>query len=248
MSETNNSPQGQRPRTCWLAVASLVCGGVGAFLMLLSWLLYIAFGDSAGYLYCCLEPVFWICAVLGLGGIISVVSSKGRLVGVKWAVFGILIWAGLIRAIIYGFEQSHLEAEKCVCGAHLSGLGKAMVTYAAAHDGKYPTPDKWCDLLVEGNYAAEKQFICRGASSQEANARCHYAVNPNCEPNSPSDMVLLFETKGGWNQFGGPEILTTENHGGKGCNILFNDGSVRFVKPEELRKLKWKVEEPNTIE
>jgi len=56
-------------------------------------------------------------------------------------------------------------------------------------------------------------------------------------------MVLLFETKGGWNQFGGPEILTTENHKGKGCNILFNDGSVEFVKPERLGELKWEAEE-----
>jgi len=69
---------------------------------------------------------------------------------------------------------------------------------------------------------------------------CSYAMNPNCRPNSPSDMVLLFETKGGWNQFGGREILTTENHGGKGCNILFNNGRVKFVKTERLDDLAWK--------
>jgi prepilin-type processing-associated H-X9-DG protein len=50
--------------------------------------------------------------------------------------------------------------------------------------------------------------------------------------------VLLFETNGGWNKFGGPEILTTENHYGKGSNILFNDGHVRFVS-HEFDKLKW---------
>jgi prepilin-type processing-associated H-X9-DG protein len=72
--------------------------------------------------------------------------------------------------------------------------------------------------------------------------RCHYALNPNCGPNSPGDVVLLFETTGGWNQYGGPEILTTENHGGKGCNVLFNDGSVRFVDADELTKLKWRAE------
>ena len=46
-----------------------------------------------------------------------------------------------------------------------------------------------------------------------------------------------------WNQVGGPEILTTENHKGKGCNILFNDGSVEFVKTERLGELVWEVEE-----
>jgi len=46
-----------------------------------------------------------------------------------------------------------------------------------------------------------------------------------------------------WNQVGGPEILTTENHKGKGCNVLFNNGRVEFVKPEQLGELKWEVEE-----
>lgn len=46
-----------------------------------------------------------------------------------------------------------------------------------------------------------------------------------------------------WNQVGGPELLTTENHKGKGCNVLFNDIHVDFVKTENLGQLKWKAEE-----
>lgn len=46
-----------------------------------------------------------------------------------------------------------------------------------------------------------------------------------------------------WNQVGGPEILTTENHNGKGCNVLFNDGRVEFIKTKHLDKLKWEAEE-----
>jgi hypothetical protein len=42
-----------------------------------------------------------------------------------------------------------------------------------------------------------------------------------------------------WNQSGGAEILTTDNHKGEGCNVLFNDLSVRFVKTENIRDLKW---------
>ena len=44
-----------------------------------------------------------------------------------------------------------------------------------------------------------------------------------------------------WNQAGGPELLTVENH--KGCNVLFNDIHVEFVKTEKLKDLKWKPEE-----
>jgi prepilin-type processing-associated H-X9-DG protein len=212
----------------------------------------MVFGDSAVCLDCCWAPVFLISGlaapILALGGVVSVVFSKGQLVGVKWAVLAILVWVGWIWVIAYSFDRSHAEAHKVVCGANMFGLGKAITIYASNHNGKYPTPDKWCDLLVEGDYASKKMFICRAAPSQDDKDKCHYAINPNCEPNSPPDMVLLFETKGGWNQLDGPEILTTENHKGQGCNVLFNDGSVKFVEPQELGKLKWKVEELNTTE
>ena len=82
-------------------------------------------------------------------------------------------------------------------------------------------------------------FICPYAGK----GPCHYAINPNCKQSSPKDIVLLFETKGGWNQYGGPEILTFENHEGKGCNVLFNDGHTEFVTPELIGELKWKIED-----
>ena len=84
-----------------------------------------------------------------------------------------------------------------------------------------------------------KIFICPNGSGPVEVIRCHYAINPNCEPNSPKDTVLVFEAKGGWNKFGGPELLTFENHKG-GANVGFNDGHVEFVKPEDVNKLKWK--------
>jgi hypothetical protein len=58
-------------------------------------------------------------------------------------------------------------------------------------------------------------------------------MNPNCEPNSPPDMVLLFETKAGWNQHGGPELFTFDNHDPRGGCVLLNDGTVKFIRTEE---------------
>lgn len=45
-----------------------------------------------------------------------------------------------------------------------------------------------------------------------------------------------------WNQVGGPEDLTVDNHGGRGCNVLFGGGHVEFVKAEDIDKLRWTVE------
>jgi len=51
-----------------------------------------------------------------------------------------------------------------------------------------------------------------------------------------------------WNQFGGSGLLTTENHKGKGCNVLFNDMHAEFVKTERLGELKWEVEKEQNTE
>ena len=71
--------------------------------------------------------------------------------------------------------------------------------------------------------------------------KSHYAMNPECRPDSPPETVLLFETKAGWNQHGGPDLFTVDNQDPKGGCVLFNDGTVKFIRTEEeLKQLRWK--------
>jgi len=108
----------------------------------------------------------------------------------------------------------------------------------------YPTPTKWCDAILRvfqaqgySEKGLKSEFKCPSAGED----KCHYAMNPNCEPNSPPDMVLLFETKAGWNQHGGPELFTFDNHEPRGGCVLLNDGTVKFIRTkEELQQLRWK--------
>ena len=68
-----------------------------------------------------------------------------------------------------------------------------------------------------------------------------YAMNSNCREGSPKDVVFLFESKPGWNQNGGPELFTFDNHDPKGGLVLLNDGTVKFIRTEEeLKQLRWK--------
>ena len=109
----------------------------------------------------------------------------------------------------------------------------------------YPLPTQWCDALVR-HYQVErrlskeklpKELRCPSAGE----GKCHYAMNPDCKPDSRPDTVLLFETKAGWNQHGGPELFTFDNHDPKGGCVLLNDGTVKFIRTkEELQQLRWK--------
>jgi len=110
----------------------------------------------------------------------------------------------------------------------------------------YPIPSEWCDDIPRlyptlgggrTSHWATKPHICPSAGE----GKNHYAMNPNCKPDSPPDMVLLFETKSGWNQHGGLELFTFDNHNPKGGCVLLNDGTVKFIRTkEELNKLRWK--------
>ena len=100
----------------------------------------------------------------------------------------------------------------------------------------YPIVTQWCDLVAKTRKSREA-LICPGAGE----GGCHYAMNANCKPDSRGDTVWLFETREGWNQHGGPELFTFDNHDPKGGCVLLNDGTVKFIRTEEeLHALRWK--------
>jgi hypothetical protein len=126
---------------------------------------------------------------------------------------------------------------------------KGPVDSSGKTEISYPQPANWCGAIVRACRTIEmlneeiiRPFICPAvAESKIYLAKSYYAMNPNCEPDSPPDMVLLFETKAGWNQNGGPELFIFDNHDPKGGCVLLNDGTVKFIrKNEELQKLRWK--------
>jgi len=107
-----------------------------------------------------------------------------------------------------------------------------------------PSPSQWCDAVDHDmrrrglpEDTIKGVFVCPSVRE----GKCCYAMNPASRPDSPPDMVLLFETRAGWNQHGGPELFTFDNHDPKGGCVLLNDGTVKFIRTEEeLKQLRWK--------
>lgn len=233
MSEADNEAGQEEPKPSKLAVGALLLSVTGCCIFLDADL------ESTGLAFIALG------IVLALLALVQVSHSNGRLIGRGYAIAGIVFALAVVcpvtlaRTFWYRGRGPHLRV---ICGTNIAGLAKVLTVYAGENDGNFPTAEKWCDLLIELDYTTKKQFVC----PEVGKGRCHYATNPNADANSPGDMVLVFETKDGWNQFGGPEILTTDNHEGEGCNVAFVDTHVDFVKAEQLADLMWKVEDQNS--
>ena len=109
---------------------------------------------------------------------------------------------------------------------------------------KWPLNENWCDILHGQGGIPIENFKC----PKDDVGPCSYVMNkhlPTSLDDIPAHTVLLFEGYPGWNQIGGPEQLVKDKHGQKGCVILFSDGGVQFVKPEDIPNLRWTVEEEN---
>lgn len=233
MNEMEN--HNQKTKTCTFAVVALIF----AILSLLSGVPWALMWQGPLQVFGNEKVMGWFFLLslgLAVAGLIKIRVRKGGLRGAGIATAAIVIV--FLGGIFLPAARHEVEVRtRMTCGKNLFNLGRTMRVYANDFDGKYPTADKWCDLLMkhgEGELT-EKSFRCP-ANKKE---RCSFAINPKCEPNSPEDVVLLFETKGGWNQFGGPELLAPQNHEGRGCNILFNDGHVYFENVKSIPKLNW---------
>lgn len=252
MSKTKKNTQEKKVKTCKMAIMSPLLSILG--ICLLALILY--WKEAYRFFSFTLIP-FYLTRFYVYGHLISgLIVIAGIVVGIlvikkgqdkqgtsktgRFAIVGVVVGAVFLVFWIFHSPGSTFTARKR-CAANLQALGKWMMLYAGDYDEQYPLTEKWCDLLTEymkpalDNKVIEKCFICPANKK----GRCHYAMNPNISPRSRPGLILLFETEGGWNQIGGPEVLTTENHHGKGCNVLFNDSHVEFVRADKISGLKW---------
>jgi prepilin-type processing-associated H-X9-DG protein len=181
-----------------------------------------------------------ICGIIAL---MRISGSRGLLKGTGLAITGITLPVVSIALIVVvlilpALSRAKFEARRIICEANLQSLSVAMTRYANNYSGRLPTFDQWCDLLVREADVPKQSFHCPGAPQ----GTCSYAINANLRTASGPDaarLVALFECQPGWNQVGGSELLTTEYHEGKGCNVAFADGHVAFVRTEDLGGLIW---------
>ncbi len=138
----------------------------------------------------------------------------------------------------------HSHASRMPCASNLWTLSNALVVYAANHQDNLPPAEKWCDVLMAEPGITHNHFIC--ARSNAKKGQSSYTLNKhiigrNLDELSPN-TVILFESKPGWNQIGGAELLTPENHRlHPGSNVMLNNGKIRWYKTTDFNQLNWNI-------
>ena len=165
----------------------------------------------------------------------------------------------MVQGVMSGTHYYRTRASRVICASNIKQIGIALHVYASENDDMLPSKN-WSDALKDYLDEISDVFVCRGSEHLEGESS--YAFNIEAAGRKlselPKNMVLLFETDSlqdgkRWNQVGGPESLTLNNHKGKGlgtklvqaCHKKSKQLGIKKVfaltfKPKFFLKLKYK--------
>ena len=215
-------------RTSGLAIASLVLGLLGGFII--TAILGILFG---------------IIAILQIG------HSQGRIRGQGIAIAGTIISGvallciPILAAMVFPvFARARASAQKAVCLSNVKNVSLALQMYMADFDDRCPSAATWCDDLEEYVHNSEV-FICPAAK----HLPCSYAYNSTLSLadlvsfDDPVNTVAIFESDRGWNAAGLPEgLLPPEPRHLGGDNFGYLDGHAVWRSRGAPLRSRWAVD------
>jgi hypothetical protein len=216
------------PKTSALAVTSLVLGILGMF-------------------SCGITALAGL--ICGIAAMVKVKNSGGRLGGGGFALAGtivsgifLLMIPVLAAMMLPALAAAQQKAQEINCINNEKQLALSMKMFSSDKGNKFPPAATWCDAIK--TYAlTEKVFKCPGANS---NSRCDYAFNAKLggmDANKVNPQtVMIFESDGGWNANGGPELLPAKPRHLRPRAVYvvaFVDGHVEAVNQSRLNTLRW---------
>jgi prepilin-type processing-associated H-X9-DG protein len=217
--------QAPKPKTSGLAVASLILGILGLFTC----------GTTA-----------LVGLILGIIAMVRIRNSGGRTGGSGLALAGTIVSAVFVlmlpllaAMLLPAFVSAKTKAQSIACVNNVKQLALAIRIYSTDNKDQFPPAVTWCDA-IQSTVGSDKVFRCPGANSTE---RCHYAFNAKLSGMDVNkvapETVLIFETTGGWNLNGGPELMLNNSRHGRWFVVGFADGSVRRLLESQMNTLRW---------
>lgn len=104
-------------------------------------------------------------------------------------------------------------SKRTVCAANLRAIGQGMYIHAQ-DDAFFP---KNFQILIDEENTTPKMFVCPSSTCEVGDLECCYVYIPGFGTVDDPRNVLIYEKEGA--------------HQGEGCNVLFQDCHVEFVKP-----------------
>ena len=187
-----------------------------------------------------------ITALFGLIlGVVALAKAKGgraiAIAGVVVSAFFLLIMPLLLAMLLPALAAAKQKAQQITCMNNERQLAIAVRMYESDNKDQYPPAATWCDA-VRSFVGSEKVFQCPAG---DPGKRCHYAYNAKLDGLDQSKVnpntVMIFETEGGWNASGGPELILRQPRHTRGriLMVAFADGHVEAVTPSRLNTLRW---------
>jgi len=213
------------PKTSGLAVTSLVLGVLGLFT-------------------CGLTALFGL--ILGIIAMVKVKNSGGKLSGNGLALAGVIVSAVFLFMIpifaamlLPALAAAKQKAQNINCVNNEKQLALAIRIYSGDNKDQFPPAATWCDA-IKPEMGSEKVLKCPSA---KPGSRCDYAFNAKLSGLDASKVnpqtVELFESDGGWNANGGPELMIGSARHARMFVVAFADGSVQQLRESQLATLRW---------
>ena len=210
-----------------LAVTSLVLGILGLFTCGITALVGLVFGIIA---------------------LAKIKNSQGRLSGLGLAISGTAVSALFLMMVpifaamlLPALAKAKERAQSIQCVSNMKQLCLAATLYAEGHGGKLPPTTNWCDTM-QTIAGSARIFQCPSAGRP---SRSDYAFNAKLADLStkrisdPATTVLFFESGGGWNLSGGPELMIKPSRHRRMMIVGFADGHVEQMPESRLNELRW---------
>jgi prepilin-type processing-associated H-X9-DG protein len=218
-------PEAAPTKTSALAVTSLVLGILGLFT-------------------CGMTALVGL--ILGIISLVKIQNSGGKLKGFGLALAGTIvsgifllmlpIFAAMLLPALAAAKQ---KAQEINCVNNEKQLALAVKMYSDNHTNYFPPAATWCDA-IKTYTGSESIFKCPGANSD---SRCDYAFNAKLDGMDESKVnpqtVEIFESDGGWNANGGPELMIGKPRHARMFVVAFADGSVQQLRESQINTLRW---------
>lgn len=227
VSATGTQPGAAPPKTSGLAITSLVLG-------------------CLGLLTCGITSLIGL--VLGIIALARINKSQGQVGGQGIALAGMIVSGAFLllapipaALLMPALARAKQKAVSIQCMNNVKQLNLGLILYANANKDHFPEGTNWCDAL-KPYIKNDKTFLC---SQGKPGQRSHYAFNARLaglglnQVQAPADTVLIFESDGGWNVSGGPELLPARPRHNGAYMVGFADGHVEMVRAVRLAKLRW---------